>query len=152
MDQAASEQLRSLLSTERIAFLGSLDEGAPFVSLVLFAWDPEHFAFYIHISGLAKHTQNITSDARVSLMVLDSEFGDREPQTAARVTIQGEAEELTAPDDRYGAAKETYIKNNPGTERNFNLGDFKLFTIQPHSARFVAGFARIFDINPEDLR
>jgi hypothetical protein len=34
---------------------------------------------------------------------------------------------------------------------NFQLGDFLLVRIRPHSARLVTGFGRIFDLSSDDL-
>ncbi len=51
-------ELRALLSTQRMAALGTLtDEGAPLVSMVPFAIERTLGCLVIHVSALAAHTQ-----------------------------------------------------------------------------------------------
>ena len=152
MEADAKAQLTNLLALSPFAALGSLRDGAPFVSMVLYAPSHDFSTFFIHISGLALHTTNVLTDPRVSLLIFNSDERAQDPQVAARVSVQGHAEELTPNSERYASARAEYLKKNPQTEGNFALGDFKLFAIQPEGGRFVAGFGRIFDLTPSDLQ
>src|ERR1035437_3877690 len=69
-----TRELRALLKAQRVAALGTIDEaGAPFVSMVPFAIEPQIHCLVIHVSGLAAHTRNLQARDRVSLMVMRSE-------------------------------------------------------------------------------
>ncbi len=69
-------QVRQLLiRDQRTAALGTVRNGAPEVSMVLFAASQDCPAFYLHTGKLAHHTQNILHDARVSLMFGLGDFG-----------------------------------------------------------------------------
>ena len=67
MDPNAASALQALL-TGPVASLGTLREGAPFVSMVPVAPAPDGLGFLVHVSLLAQHTRDILADARISLM------------------------------------------------------------------------------------
>jgi hypothetical protein len=79
---------------------------------------------------------------------------DREgcnPQTLARLSIQGDAAPSTWSDPDYVDIRQSYLRKFPTAAFNFLLGDFLLVRIVPRSARLVTGFGRIFDLMPEDF-
>ncbi|HEY8908532.1 MAG TPA: pyridoxamine 5'-phosphate oxidase family protein, partial [Rhodoferax sp.] len=60
--------LRELLSTRRVAALGTLDDhqnAQPFVSMVPFALLSTEGCLVIHVSGLAAHTRNLIAHSQV---------------------------------------------------------------------------------------
>jgi putative heme iron utilization protein len=152
MDVQTSQALARLLRTQRTAALGTLSDGAPLVSMVPYAAAVDLTAFYIHVSQLAQHTQAIRQDPRVSLMIAEPDTGERDPQTLARISIRGDATETPPTAGEYEEAKSTYLEKFPRAAMNFGLGDFVLYYITPHSARFVAGFGKIFDLAEKDFQ
>jgi putative heme iron utilization protein len=129
-----------------------LFHGAPLVSLVLFSAANDGSAINIHVSRLAQHTQGLLESGQVGLMIAEPDRDSRNPQTIARLSIQGEARAISTSDPEYDAAKNVYLSRFPTAALNFQLGDFMLVRIRPHSARLVTGFGRIFDLSPDDLR
>ena len=121
------------------------------MSMVLYAASPDLTSFYIHISRLAIHTENILADPRASLMICESWEEGQDPQTLARVSMQGHAGQIKPEEDRYWKAKSAYLVKNPRAEHNFELDDFGLFEFRADKARFVGGFGRIIDLDMEDL-
>jgi len=152
MDADSQANLVRLLREQRIASLGTLREGAPFVSLVLFAATDDCAAFYIHVSRLARHTQDMQKDARVSLLIAERDDGESDPQQLARVTVLGRAPMLVASEAEYALAQRLYLAKHPQNAPLFEFKDFALFRIAAHRARYVAGFARAFNLDAEDLR
>jgi heme oxygenase (biliverdin-IX-beta and delta-forming) len=152
MDTEPRQIIARLLHGQRIAALGTLRDGAPFVSMVLFAPSPDFSSFFIHISRLALHTRDILQDQRVSLMLAETDSGAGDPQLLARVSIQGTAVEVPATDTDYAGCKSIYLTKYPHAAFNFQLGDFNLFRIRVSTARLVAGFGKIFDLTTEDFR
>lgn len=69
MDANSEQILIRLLREQRVAALGTLRDGDPLVSQVLFATAQDFSIFIMHISRLAQHTQDILNDPRVSLMI-----------------------------------------------------------------------------------
>lgn len=153
MDEASQQLLAHLIRTQRVAALGTLREGAPFVSLVALAATADFSAFYLHISRLAVHTRDILQDPHVSLLLAEPDTdGARDPQTLARLSIQGMAEEVGPDAPDYVEARALYLARFPDAGQNFRLADFALFRIRPNRARYVAGFGKIFNLQPHHFR
>ena len=148
MDSNQTKALRDLLQTQQIAALGTLHEGHPFVSMVPFAALRDGTGFVIHVSRLATHTNDMTSDPNVSLLVMASPTPHVPPQAVPRVTIQGQATQCAEPSQVHAEASAAYLARFPQSEEMFGFADFSLFVIQPTSVRFVGGFAQAASLSP----
>ena len=145
MDAATSPLLKRLLTRERTAHLATLRGGAPMVSMTLFMPERDFSAFYVHVSRLAWHTQDMMQDARVALSVSETDDGRADPFTLMRVTVRGDAVPLE------GGPKDAWLARFPEQAINFTLADFSFWKITPRDARFVAGFGRIHNISAKEL-
>jgi putative heme iron utilization protein len=152
MDEQSLQILGRLIRAQRVAGFGTLRMGEPSVSLILFATGEDGATFYIHASRLAHHTQDILSDPRCSLLIAETDDGSADPQTLARVTLRGRALPVSPEAHDYDAGRSLYLRKFPESEFMFELGDFSLYRIEPENGRYVAGFARAFNITREDLR
>jgi heme oxygenase (biliverdin-IX-beta and delta-forming) len=150
MHPAQAQALARLLDTQRIAALGTLQGGEPFVSMVPFALLPA-CTFVIHVSMLASHTTNMLAEPQVSLMVAASETSDTAPQALARVTIQGRAEQYRGLSVGLSAAREAYLARFPNVAETVAMHDFSFFSVKPRSARFIAGFGQAYTLSAESL-
>ena len=146
MDPATSGLLKTLLWKERTAHLGTLRGGAPMVSMTLFMPERDFSAFYVHVSRLAWHTQDMLQDARVALSISESDDGRADPFTLMRVTIRGEAAQIK------DGPKDAWLARFPEQAINFTLADFSFWRITPRDARFVAGFGRIHNLSATELK
>ena len=152
MDRSADESTRAalarLLRKERLAHLATLRQGAPMASMTLFLPAADFSAFHVHVSRLAWHTQDMAQDARVALSIAKTDDGRADPFTLVRVSIRGEAVQLTGeqPD-----LKKSWLERFPEQAINFELADFSFWRIRPRDARFVAGFGRIHNLSAADL-
>jgi putative heme iron utilization protein len=144
-------QLAALVRGRATAALGTLHEGAPFVSMVPFALLPDGSAFVVHVSRLAAHTKDMAGEPRVSLLVTQPESGGTAPQALARVSVQGEAAEMAKGSEREAACREAYLARFPEAAPLTEFGDFSFFAIRPLQARFVAGFAQAMSLTGETL-
>ena len=147
MDAESSALLESLIRQERIAHLATLRGGAPMASMTLYLAAPDFSAFYVHVSRLAWHTQDMQHDPRVALSIAQTDDRRADPFTLRRVTIRGEAADLKGD----LSLKQTWLARFPEQAINFQLADFSFWKIQPRDARFVAGFGRIHNISATDL-
>lgn len=152
MDDESRQTLLRLMSTQRTASLGTLHNGSPFVSLVLFAPAPGWCEFSIHISRLAHHTQDLMSDPRASLMIAEADLGEKDPQTLARISLSGAAHPIPVDDPGYAAARQGYLERFPQAAFNFTRADFSLYRFTATGARYVADFGKIYNLKPGDLR
>ncbi len=151
MDSTSEQTLARLIRSTRLAALGTLHEGTPNLAMVAYAYAGDFSAFYIHVSRLGKHTRDMEIDPHVSLLIAETDDGRPDPQTLARVSLQGVAQILPKDDREYIQIKHLYLVRSPESEALFSLGDFNLWRITPLGGRFVAGFARAFNLVPEAL-
>lgn len=151
MDKESQSKLVRMIRTQRVAALGTLRDGGPLVSMILYVVSPNFENFYIHASRLAQHTQDFLSDPRVSLMINEPDCEVFDPQLLARVSIGGTVEEVSKAAQEYEMVKSLYLKRFPKAVTMFQLGDFALYRIQPKKARFVAGFGKAFNLTLDDF-
>jgi putative heme iron utilization protein len=152
MDTQSEQVLAHLIRSARVAALGTLHNGEPNLAMVAYAFAEDFSALYIHVSKLGKHTGDMENDPRVSLLVVEADDRRADPQTLARVSIRGIAEILPRTDPGFAQTKNIYLARFPEAEQLFSLGDFNLWKVTPKGGRFVAGFARAFNLVPEALR
>ena len=152
MDTQSEQSLARLIRSTRVAALGTLHDGEPNLAMVAYAFAEDFSAFYIHVSRLSKHTADMERDPRVSLLITETADRRIDPQTLARLSLRGTAEILPRTDPGYAQVRQLYLAHFPESEQLFSLGDFNLWKITPKGGRFVAGFARAFNLVPETLR
>lgn len=152
MEAELEKKLAYMLRSSRVAGFGTLRDGAPLVSMVAYLSKEDFSAFYVHVSKLAQHTQDMLADARVGLLISEADDGRPDPQTLARVSIFGTAEQVDVENPEYRTIKTHYIARFPQSAPLFGFGDFGIWQIVPKSARFVAGFAQAFNLTPDTLK
>lgn len=152
MNAESQQLLTRLLRHQRTAALGTLYEGAPLVSLVLYLPNVDFSAFYLHLSRLAQHTQAILRDPQVSLMIAEPDTGQQDPQTLARVSLQGVASILSPTDVEHEIVRAAYVQHFPTAAMTVSLGDFAFYQVEPQRGRFVAGFGQIFNLTGATLQ
>ena len=150
MDRELIVVLQQLLHGRMIAALGTLHQGAPFVSMVPFAVARDG-SLILHVSRLAAHTRDMLNNSEVSLLIAESESSGKMPQALARVTFQGRAQMLERDSKKHIDAREVYLSRFPDAASLFEFSDFNIFIIKPVSARVIAGFGQAVTITGEDL-
>lgn len=151
MNQQELSTVAGLLRGQRQAGLGTLPGGAPFVSMVAYAAEPDFGGFLLHLSQLAPHTGALLADPRAALLVSEPDDGRADVQTLTRVTLVGSAAPLEPGSEAYAAAQALYLARLPAAQVLFSFPDFLLFRFVPSEARYVGGFARTFVMTPRHL-
>jgi putative heme iron utilization protein len=151
MDAETAKLLNKLIHKERMAHLGTLRDGAPLVSMTLFVPESDFSAFYLHLSGLAWHTQDLRRDGRCSLSISQSDDGRPDPFTFPRVILRGEAVEIPNDDEMVEDLKIAWVSRFPRQEPTFDLADFAFWRIVPRDARFIAGYGGIHNLSAAAL-
>lgn len=119
--------------------------GAPYVSLVTVASDADGSPLLL-LSKLALHTKNIGRDHRVSLLLsANAKAGD--PLAGVRMSVSGMIAKTES-----ASAKRRFLARHPSAKGYAEFPDFNFFRIEMERAHLVAGFGRIVDLTPEDLR
>jgi hypothetical protein len=124
------------MRAQATAALGTSMHGAPYVSLVLVAFDADGAPLLL-LSRLAQHTSNLLADPRVSLL-FDGTAGLEEPLTGPRLTVLGSA--AACPD---AAAMGRYLIRQPSAAAYAGFSDFDLYKVTIARGHLVAGFGRI---------
>lgn len=153
MSKSPQETLGQLLAQVQTLQIATLDAaGEPAISYAPFVQDDEG-SFYIFVSGLSSHTQEIIAHPQVSVLLVEDEQAARQIFARTRASYRCEAEIVA----RDGAAfpqildaMEQHFGNVVGLLRG--LGDFVLFRLKPVSGRFVMGFGQAFVLAGEGLR
>lgn len=135
---------RALMRAQGAATLGTLMDGAPYVSLVLVAFDAGGSPLLL-LSRLAQHTKNLLADPRVSLL-FDGTEGLDDRLTGARLTVLGRAAPFTDPE-----AKARYVQRHPSAAAYAGFDDFELYRVTIDRAHLVAGFGRIRWVEAAEL-
>jgi putative heme iron utilization protein len=136
---------KRLLREARTGVLATLlPGGAPYASLASVATLIDGTPVTL-LSRLARHTANISADPRVSLMVDERRPGD--PLAVGRLSLTGRI--ITTEDE---AARRRFLARHPEAAGYAGFADFGFWRIEIEGAHLVAGFGRIVDLKPEDLR
>lgn len=153
MNQSPANQLLQLLTTQQTLQLATLDtNGNPAISYAPFFRD-EIGNFYIFISGLASHTQDLLQHPAVAVMLIADEQDARQIFARTRVTYQCSAEVVTRDTPEATSlldAMQARFGEVVGVLRG--LGDFVLFRLKPQSGRFVMGFGQAFVLTGDALQ
>jgi len=149
MNLEESRLLAGFVRKERIAHLATLRGGVPMASMTLYFPAADFSAFYVHVSGLAWHTQDMMQDSHVALSIAETDDRRADPFRLMRVSIRGDAAPFQDPD---ASLKGKWLEKYPEQSINFELADFSFWRIVPKDARFVAGFGRIHNLSPDELK
>jgi putative heme iron utilization protein len=143
--------LLSLLRTQPVGALGTVQGGEPFVSMVPFALVPSQAVLAIHVSQLAQHTRHMLANPAVSLMVVAPLAAGASALALPRATLQCQAQPCGADAPGHAQARAAYLARFPESEELFSFADFSLFTLVPQQARWVGGFAQARSLNQPEL-
>ena len=137
-------QARKLMRQVKKVALATLDRenGGPFISMTGVATEIDGTPILL-LSELARHTQNILKDARVSLL-FDSATTHANPLTQSRVSLTGR---VMPTDDEH--AQTRFLVRQPKAFYS-EFSDFKFYRLAVREAHFVGGFGVALPI-PADI-
>ncbi|MBK8183814.1 MAG: pyridoxamine 5'-phosphate oxidase family protein [Candidatus Competibacteraceae bacterium] len=144
--------LVDLIRNQRWAALATQGPDGPEASWVAYAAEAGFSGFLLHLSTLASHTRNLLAHPRAGLAISAPEQAEIDPQTLARVTIQGDVGIIPKNSEYYQDAVRHYQARLPGSLPRFEFTDFLLLRLTPIKARFVGGFARAYTLDAAALR
>ncbi len=147
MDEEPRRALAALIHKTRTAALGTLRAGAPNVSMVVYLPNEDFTTFWVRLSRLAWHTQDLAHDPRAALAICEADDGRADPQTLARVTIRAEATVLAQHDPQFDRLRSAWLERFSAAAVTFELADFSFWRIVPRDARFVAGLGRTYNLS-----
>jgi putative heme iron utilization protein len=136
--------VKRLVREARMGALASLtSDGAPYASLVTTATAADNAPLLL-LSRLARHTENIRRDPRVSLLI--DERSGADPLSGARVSVAGRI----APTDDASAARR-FLARHPSASGYATFADFGFWRVEVESAHLIAGFGRIVELKRDQI-
>jgi len=138
-DELLNQQKTLLLAT--LSTQGSADISyAPYLH--------EKGGFYIYVSELANHTQNLLTKSQASLMVIEPEADAANLFARKRLTLDCSVREISKADAEYERILQGFeLKFGAIIAVLKSLPDFHLFCLQPNGGRFVAGFGKAIAVD-----
>lgn len=152
MDEIEALEIARLIHSQRWASLATLHNGQPHASMVAYCPSADTSYFLLHLSRLAPHTRHLLDNQQVSLAISEQDDHRDDPQTLARLTVEGIIEEISRQAPDYIADKTTYLTRLPASAPLFDFGDFSLFRLTSIKMRYVGGFGRARNLSPADLQ
>lgn len=128
----------------RTGVLLTLREGRPFGSHVPYVFGEHWTRAYIHVSGLALHTEHLLRDSRVGLFVSEPDLPGKNPLSLRRMNLQGEAALLNVNAPDYPEVKARYLARFPQSAMMFGFADFSLWELQLRDVHLVLGFGQAY--------
>ena len=106
------------------------------------------FKFYIFVSDLAKHSQNLRSHPHASIMFIEPETQATNPFARQRLSFDCRVQEISQADPVFTKqldAMTTKFGEIVGVLRQ--LPDFHLLALSPTQGQFIAGFGKAFTVD-----
>ncbi len=108
---------------------------------------------YIFVSGLARHTQNLLTTARVSVLFIEDEGETANVFARRRLTLDCSAAPIPRDyPDWVGVLDGLAERQGKLVETLRGLADFQLFRLTPRSATYVRGLGQTFRFEGEGLK
>ncbi len=158
-EKQKAERIQDRLGPEIQAFrdsrqtlqLGTVDkQGKPHTSYAPFAFSER--GYYILVSDLAQHGQNLKECKAVSIMMIEDETQAKSIFARRRLSFDTQAIHIERDSDQWDAGIRVLIDRLGEMAENLSqLGDFNLYRLNPVIGRYVKGFGKAFDVTGADL-
>ena len=131
--------------------LGTVDDdGKPHTSYAPFAFSEK--GYYILVSDLATHSQNIKKCKAVSIMMIEDESNARSIFARRRLSFDTNAELIQRDCEQWKLGIEILqARLGEMIDSLSQLNDFRLYRLNPVFGRYVKGFGQAFDVSGEDM-
>lgn len=142
--------LNEFIENYNSVVLSTLDDAnAPFTSYAPFIRVNNNF--YIFISDIAKHAQNIQRDERCSLFFIEDEKDAKSIFARKRIVLQANASKVDCESSLYTATLDSFEESFGQTVTMLKkMKDFNLYEITPLKGEAVFGFGEAYDIKCTD--
>ena len=125
-------------------------DGQPEASYAPFVAD--RGCYYVYLSDLARHGANLRATSRASVLFIEGEEQAKHPFARERLTLRCEATECPRGCERFESVLDLFEQRfGKFVQMVRPLGDFRLFELRPVAGSYVAGFARAYVLDGDDL-
>ncbi|EXJ09602.1 heme utilization protein HutZ [Nitrincola nitratireducens] len=108
--------------------------------------------YYILVSDIARHGQNLQVCPNVSIMLIADENDSRQIYARKRLTFDAVAEEIKRDTSQWSQVIEALSQRHGEIVVNLSqLGDFRLYRLMPKQGLYVKGFGQAYQVSGDDL-
>ena len=145
--QSLQQACDGLIEGQNSLLLASINPaGKPDISYAPYVRDQN--GFYIFVSELAKHTQNLLSHPHTSVLFIEPEVCAANPFARLRLTLDCRVQEISKTAFQYSQTLDAMAAKFGETVTLLrSLPDFHLLLLAPQSGQFVAGFGKAFPVD-----
>jgi len=140
-----------LIKSQKTLILSTLTESSkPESSYAPYVTD-EQGVFYIYVSELAAHTQNMLQNQKASILFIQPESEAKNLFARERVIFDCTISEVQQQDECY-YKQMLIMKEKFGETVDLlqSLPDFHLLALTPINGKYIAGFGKAFSINMDN--
>ncbi|QIA63694.1 heme utilization protein HutZ [Vibrio astriarenae] len=142
------QEFRDNCKTLQLATINS--HQLPTASYVPFAFTES--GFFILVSDIAPHGKNLQANNNLSIMLIEDEAQAKHIFARKRLSFEAKAEFVERETNLWSEGVSALTQKFGEIIDNLsNLGDFRLYQIQPEKGRYVKGFGQAFDVNGFDM-
>ena len=125
-------------------------DGQPQASYTPFVMEGDR-AFYIFVSGLSSHTQNLKSTAKAGILLIEDEAQTQQIFARKRLMYDCSVVLIERHDPQWATWADKF-KARFGNLIDMlrQLPDFQIFQLTPQGGRFVIGFGAAYEVDPEN--
>ncbi|MBE9078546.1 pyridoxamine 5'-phosphate oxidase family protein [Romeria aff. gracilis LEGE 07310] len=132
-------------------FLSTVKAGQPQASYAPFVMDRDR-NFYIYISGLSAHTENLKTSGIASVLFLEDEVQTTQIFARRRLSYSCDAAPVMPESAQWNQIADQFEARFGNIIQLFRgLADFQIFQLQARSGRFVLGFGAAYEVDPSNL-
>ena len=144
-------EINKLVESKNTLQLATVDEnGKPNASYAPFVCCDD--GYYILISEMARHAQNILINPTVSLMIIEDESEADSLHSRKRLTLDATAILISTETNRWSEVTKVMIEKLGDTVNTLiQLSDFHLIHLQPEQGLYVKGFGKAHHVAFNDL-
>lgn len=144
-------EIKEFKAGKKTLLLATVDaNGKPNVSYAPFVSTED--GYYVLISEIARHTQNVLANPSVSLMMIEDEITAKTIYARTRLTFDAHAVVVARDTEKWLKIMDL-MKERLGETVNglSQLADFKLIHLQPEQGLFVKGFGQAYQVSSDEL-
>jgi putative heme iron utilization protein len=147
--QTSFHEFKSSVKTLSLSTL--TEEAKPNISYAPFIED-ENGIFYLFLSQLASHTQDLLTHPLASVLLMQDEQDTRQLFARQRISYQCLVEVVEKDDGKYSQLLKQFESRFGSIMELLNsLPDFILFRLTPQQGRYVMGFGKAYTLTGENL-
>lgn len=151
MSTEIQANIKALIASRKTLLLATLNADRQ-AEISVTPFIKQDLNFYIFVSELSKHTQNLRIHAELNIMLLEDEQDTQNCFARKRLTYQCRAREIPRED----ATRESILKHfeeqlGKTVSLLRSLPDFHLFELKALSGNYVQGFGQAYSLSGDRL-